>query len=164
MASNWPSWKSASGWPTKLAQDLQRLPAGFGDPDGKRSGGVGNLRGWLSPPSIPAAALTAGPPRGNLWITSAAFRRRYDVGVTTAENTPIDLSGSFKAYDVRGIVGETITADSVEAVGAAFVDVLGLAGQTVLVGGDMRPSSPEFSPGLRRRSRRPRRQLTSCWA
>ena len=30
------------------------------------------------------------------------------------------------------------------ATGAAFVDVLGLAGQTVLVGGDMRPSSPEF--------------------
>lgn len=56
-----------------------------------------------------------------------------------------DLSDSFKAYDVRGIVGETITAEIVEAVGAAFVDVLQLAGQTVLVGGDMRPSSPEFA-------------------
>lgn len=56
----------------------------------------------------------------------------------------IQLTDSFKAYDVRGIVGETITAESVRAVGAAFVDVLGLAGQTVLVGGDMRPSSPEF--------------------
>ncbi|WP_433875967.1 phosphomannomutase/phosphoglucomutase [Sinomonas atrocyanea] len=55
-----------------------------------------------------------------------------------------DLSASFKAYDVRGIVGETIDARIVEAVGAAFVDVLGLAGQTVLVGGDMRPSSPDF--------------------
>ncbi len=65
--------------------------------------------------------------------------------VTSAENTRIDLSSSFKAYDVRGIVGETITAEIVEAVGAAFVDVLELAGQTVLVGGDMRPSSPEFS-------------------
>ena len=66
-------------------------------------------------------------------------------GVTTAENVPVDLSASFKAYDVRGIVGETITAASVEAVGAAFVDVLELAGETVLVGGDMRPSSPGFS-------------------
>ncbi|GAB4100909.1 phosphomannomutase/phosphoglucomutase [Sinomonas halotolerans] len=56
----------------------------------------------------------------------------------------IDLSASFKAYDVRGIVGETIDATIVEAVGAAFVDVLGLAGRDVLVGGDMRPSSPEF--------------------
>mgnify|MGYP000880291242 FL=1 len=58
--------------------------------------------------------------------------------------TTINLHDSFKAYDVRGIVGETITAETVKATGAAFVDVLGLAGQTVLVGGDMRPSSPEF--------------------
>ncbi|GER22841.1 phosphomannomutase/phosphoglucomutase [Zafaria cholistanensis] len=62
----------------------------------------------------------------------------------------IDLSLSFKAYDVRGIVGETITAETVEAVGAAFVDVLGLAGDTVLVGGDMRPSSPEFARAFAR--------------
>ncbi|MDK1361466.1 phosphomannomutase/phosphoglucomutase [Arthrobacter sp. zg-Y1219] len=55
-----------------------------------------------------------------------------------------DLSASFKAYDVRGVVGETITPQIVKAVGAAFVDVLDLSGQTVLVGGDMRPSSPEF--------------------
>nr|WP_157324827.1 phosphomannomutase/phosphoglucomutase [Nesterenkonia alkaliphila] len=55
------------------------------------------------------------------------------------------MSQSFKAYDVRGIVGETITAESVRAVGAAFADVLGLAGKQVLVGGDMRPSSPEFA-------------------
>ena len=57
----------------------------------------------------------------------------------------IDLSASFKAYDVRGIVGTTITAESVCAVGAAFVDVLGLCGARVLVGGDMRPSSKEFA-------------------
>ncbi|TDK24858.1 phosphomannomutase/phosphoglucomutase [Arthrobacter crusticola] len=59
-------------------------------------------------------------------------------------NTSSDLSASFKAYDVRGIVGETITVETVTAVGAAFVDSLGLAGQSILVGGDMRPSSPEF--------------------
>jgi phosphomannomutase len=59
--------------------------------------------------------------------------------------TPVDLSQSFKAYDVRGIVGESITGESVRAVGAAFVDVLGLSGSRVLVGGDMRPSSPEFA-------------------
>ncbi|MGN5732955.1 phosphomannomutase/phosphoglucomutase [Arthrobacter psychrochitiniphilus] len=65
--------------------------------------------------------------------------------MTTEDNFPVDLSTSFKAYDVRGIVGQSITASSVKAVGAAFVDVLGLEGQNVLVGGDMRPSSPEFS-------------------
>ena len=57
----------------------------------------------------------------------------------------IELSESFKAYDVRGIVGQSITAESVRAVAAAFVDVLGLAGQRVLIGGDMRPSSAEFT-------------------
>lgn len=65
--------------------------------------------------------------------------------MTKQINPSVDLADSFKAYDVRGIVGESITAQSVEAVGAAFVDVLNLAGQTVLVGGDMRPSSPEFA-------------------
>ena len=58
--------------------------------------------------------------------------------------TSVDLTQSFKAYDVRGIVGETITPESVRAVGAAFVDVLELTGKRVLVGGDMRPSTPEF--------------------
>lgn len=57
----------------------------------------------------------------------------------------MDLSASFKAYDVRGIVGESITEDAVRAIGAAFVDVLGLDGQDVLVGGDMRPSSETFA-------------------
>lgn len=56
----------------------------------------------------------------------------------------IDLTASFKAYDVRGIVGETITAETVRATGAAFVDVLELAGQNVLVGSDMRSSGTEF--------------------
>jgi phosphomannomutase len=56
----------------------------------------------------------------------------------------MDLSSSFKAYDVRGVVGVSITAETSEAIGAAFVDVLGLSGQTIACGGDMRPSSPEF--------------------
>ena len=65
--------------------------------------------------------------------------------VTTDKTKTFDLSASFKAYDVRGIVGTSITAEIVEAVGAAFVDAMELTGQTVLVGGDMRPSSPEFT-------------------
>ena len=40
----------------------------------------------------------------------------------------MDLSSSFKAYDVRGIVGTTLTDQIARAIGAAFVDVLGLAG------------------------------------
>ena len=56
----------------------------------------------------------------------------------------MDLSSAFKAYDVRGIVGVSLTNEVAEAIGAAFVDVLRLDGEKVLCGGDMRPSSRGF--------------------
>jgi len=51
-----------------------------------------------------------------------------------------DLSAIFKAYDVRGLVGEQVDEDLAREVGAAFVGVLGAT--EVVVGHDMRPSSP----------------------
>lgn len=62
----------------------------------------------------------------------------------------IDLKQSFKAYDIRGVVGENLNAEAIEAIGAAFVDVLSLSGKDVLVGGDMRPSSGEFAQAFAR--------------
>ena len=50
-----------------------------------------------------------------------------------------------KAYDVRGLVGIDLTEEVVECIAAAFVDELELAGQSVLVGHDMRDSSPGFA-------------------
>ena len=50
-----------------------------------------------------------------------------------------------KSYDVRGLVGLDLTAEVVEALAAGFIDELQLAGKTVLVGHDMRDSSPEFA-------------------
>jgi phosphomannomutase len=50
-----------------------------------------------------------------------------------------------KAYDVRGLVGIDLTEQIVEAIAAGFVDELELAGQDVIVGHDMRDSSPAFS-------------------
>ncbi|MFC9917655.1 phosphomannomutase/phosphoglucomutase [Agromyces binzhouensis] len=55
-----------------------------------------------------------------------------------------------KAYDVRGIVGEALTAEVVEALGAAFVDEVGAAGDRVVVGHDMRDSSPGFAEAFAR--------------
>ncbi|GAA1776909.1 phosphomannomutase/phosphoglucomutase [Agromyces lapidis] len=55
------------------------------------------------------------------------------------------LDAVVKAYDVRGIVGEGLTAETVEALGAAFVDEVGAAGGRVVVGHDMRDSSPSFA-------------------
>ena len=49
-----------------------------------------------------------------------------------------------KAYDVRGLVGKDLTTEVVSALAAGFVDELGAAGHDVIVGHDMRDSSPEF--------------------
>jgi len=54
-----------------------------------------------------------------------------------------DLGPIFKAYDVRGIVGEQLDADVAERLGrAAAVE---LHGEAVVVGRDMRPSGVELS-------------------
>jgi phosphomannomutase len=55
--------------------------------------------------------------------------------------SPDNVHRVFKAYDVRGLVGSEIDDDLARAVGAAFVDVVG-RDEGVVVGHDMRPSSP----------------------
>lgn len=50
-----------------------------------------------------------------------------------------------KTYDVRGLVDVDLTDAVVKALAAGFVDELGLAGQAVVVGHDMRDSSPRFA-------------------
>mgnify|MGYP003440830273 CR=1 FL=1 len=62
----------------------------------------------------------------------------------TPRTTP-GLSSVVKTYDVRGLVGEQLTEPIVEALGAAFVDVVGAAGGRIVVGHDMRESSPGFA-------------------
>ncbi len=54
--------------------------------------------------------------------------------------SPDNLSKVFKAYDVRGLVGEQLDEDLARATGAAYVEVLGV--DALVVGYDMRPSSP----------------------
>ena len=59
--------------------------------------------------------------------------------------SPIDLSPFVKAYDVRGLVGSQLTDEVVRALGAAFADEVGAAGRDLIVGHDMRDSSPRFA-------------------
>ncbi len=59
-----------------------------------------------------------------------------------ATTDPENLSAVFKAYDVRGTVPDQIDEDLARATGAAFVEVTGATGGSVVVGHDMRPSSP----------------------
>jgi len=55
------------------------------------------------------------------------------------------LTAAVKAYDVRGVVGEDLTTDMIRALGAAFVDEVQAAESLVVVGHDMRDSSPGFA-------------------
>lgn len=69
-----------------------------------------------------------------------------------------DLSAIIKAYDVRGIYPDQLDEELAHAVGAAFVEVLGIRASeggagAVVVGHDMRPSGPSlvasFAQGVR---------------
>ncbi|HEX2133526.1 MAG TPA: phosphomannomutase/phosphoglucomutase [Actinophytocola sp.] len=55
-----------------------------------------------------------------------------------------DLSGVFKAYDIRGIVGEQLDAGVVRDIGAAFARRVREKG-AIVIGHDMRASSPELA-------------------
>ncbi|SDT08658.1 phosphohexomutase domain-containing protein [Microlunatus soli] len=58
----------------------------------------------------------------------------------------------FKANDIRGITGPggQWDADGAYAIGAATAEVLSLAGRTIVLGRDMRTSSPEYSAAFAR--------------
>jgi phosphomannomutase len=55
-----------------------------------------------------------------------------------------------KTYDVRGLVDTQLTEEIIECFGAGFVDELELAGQSLVVGHDMRDSSPRFAAAFAR--------------
>lgn len=71
----------------------------------------------------------------------------------TSENTPVDLTAFVKTYDVRGLVGSQLTDEVVEAFGAAFADEIDGAGRDLVVGHDMRDSSPGFADAFARGAR-----------
>ncbi len=64
------------------------------------------------------------------------------LSATPATTSASNLHAVFKAYDVRGLVGDQVDEHLARAVGAAFVQVTGAAATGVVVGHDMRPSSP----------------------
>lgn len=59
----------------------------------------------------------------------------------------IDLSSFIKAYDVRGLVATQLTDDVCRALGAAFAQVVVLpqGHRTIVIGHDMRDSSPSLA-------------------
>ncbi|GAB3578559.1 phosphomannomutase/phosphoglucomutase [Calidifontibacter terrae] len=59
----------------------------------------------------------------------------------------VRLSDFVKAYDVRGLVPEQLNAPVATALGSAFAQVIALpeGARGIVIGHDMRPSSPELS-------------------
>jgi phosphomannomutase len=64
---------------------------------------------------------------------------------TTNDAAPYDLAALVKAYDIRGLVGEQLDARVARALGAAFAEEVAEEARRVVVGHDMRPSSPELA-------------------
>jgi phosphomannomutase len=56
-----------------------------------------------------------------------------------------DLSGIVKAYDIRGVVGEQLDAGLVRDFGAAFALLIKPESPSVVIGHDMRESSPSLA-------------------
>ncbi|MEQ0560263.1 phosphomannomutase/phosphoglucomutase [Amycolatopsis sp. NEAU-NG30] len=56
-----------------------------------------------------------------------------------------DLSGIVKAYDIRGVVGEQLDAALVRDFGAAFALLIKPEAPSVVIGHDMRDSSPSLA-------------------
>lgn len=68
----------------------------------------------------------------------------------TSESSGTQLPESiFREYDIRGIVGDTLTAETVELLGRAIgTEAMQSGQQTVIVGRDGRLHSPELSEAL----------------
>ncbi|MDP4755719.1 MAG: phosphomannomutase/phosphoglucomutase [Aquiluna sp.] len=57
----------------------------------------------------------------------------------------INFDAFVKTYDVRGLVDVELSEEIIEAFGAGFADELDLQGKALVVGHDMRDSSPRFA-------------------
>jgi phosphomannomutase len=90
-----------------------------------------------------AKTLTA--PQGWQLIRHVAVPREAPPIESIEGQKEMPLNAIVKSYDVRGLVGSQLTPAIVKALAAAFVDEVGAAGQDVVVGHDMRDSSPEFA-------------------
>ena len=73
-----------------------------------------------------------------------------DADLVISSNKHIEVDpGIFRAYDIRGVVGETLSVEVAERIGQAIGTVLEEQGLTdIVVGRDGRLSGPELSDGL----------------
>ena len=113
---------------------LERRPAGDATPDEPTMAEL-QARGEAEPPAPAAAAF------------NAAQAVRSDAAVVPARAS---LERSiFRAYDIRGIVGKTLDAETARLIGQAIGTVMHQKdARTVVVGRDGRLSSPQMADAL----------------
>ena len=70
---------------------------------------------------------------------------RAGEGLAAGEVSPVRLGDIVKAYDIRGVVGEQLTADVARAIGFAFAGFVSDRSPAVVIAYDMRESSPELA-------------------
>lgn len=70
--------------------------------------------------------------------------------MSSAASAIDSLNSAVKVYDVRGLVDDVLTEPIVEALGAAFADEVDASGRDLVVGHDMRDSSPRFAAAFAR--------------
>ena len=107
-------------------------------------------------PGAPASARRSAGREDEFRLSAADSKLLTDaaaptmIAPATAVTTGAQLPESiFREYDIRGIVGETLTADSVELLGRAIgTEALQAGQQTVIVGRDGRLHSPELAEAL----------------
>ena len=98
--------------------------------------------------------ITAAPPSSEV-KEAAAQQLNENEGLEEAgDQTPVQQSpisaSIFRAYDIRGIVGETLTADAVRWIGQAIgSEAFERGEQTIIVGRDGRNSGPELIQALK---------------
>jgi phosphomannomutase/phosphoglucomutase len=97
----------------------------------------------LAQPQAPSPAPTPGAERPLPAVAAPAAQ-----GASKADGATLDRS-IFRAYDIRGVVGKTLTAQVAQLIGQAVgSEVRSRAGQTVLVGRDGRNSGPLLAEAL----------------
>ena len=104
-------------------------------------------RGLPDNPAMPAdAAAEAGSAGGGGLPAGAVVGTAVAMGGTAP--LPVD-PGIFRAYDIRGVIGETLDTGVAEAIGRAVGSLMQEQGSTdIVVGRDGRLSGPDMVAGL----------------
>jgi phosphomannomutase/phosphoglucomutase len=99
-----------------------------------------------APAAAPESQIARDKSAGNVFLSPDTVRSKEQIRVETTLQVPASI---FRAYDIRGVVGETLTPEIVHAIGRAVGSEAQARGeQRVIVARDGRLSSPDLAKAL----------------